>query len=60
MNIKKLREARGWSQVDLAFRARLSPDTIAKAETGKRVPSLNTIQRIAKVLNMTMAEVIES
>ncbi len=60
MNIRKLREAKGWTQLDLAIRAGLTPDTIAKAEAGKRVPTLHTIQRVAKAFNMTIAQVVDS
>lgn len=60
MNIKKLREAKGWTQLDLAIRANVSPDTIAKAEIGRRVPTLATISRVAKALGMTIDQVIDS
>jgi len=50
--IKALREAKGWSQDDLARRAKLTKPYVSMLETGERKqPSLPALRRLAKVLD---------
>jgi transcriptional regulator with XRE-family HTH domain len=48
--IRTLREARGWSQAALAKKAGLSMIYVQKIEAGERVPTLATLDRLARAL----------
>lgn len=50
--IKKLREARGLTQVELAVIINLSPVYVGFIENGRRQPSLKTLERIARALKV--------
>lgn len=54
--IKELREAKGWTQWELAHRAQLWPARISQYENGKRVPPLYAAQAIAMALDATLDE----
>jgi len=51
-NVKRLREARGWSQEDLAKRAKLHRTYIGSIERSERNVSLINIERIANALEV--------
>ena len=58
--IKTARERRGLTQEALAKRTRLSRIYIAKLEGGDRQsPSLPVLDRIAKVLGVTIADLLK-
>ena len=50
--IRICRAARGLSQKDLATKVGLDSSHISLIEAGKRSPSLETVERIAKTLNV--------
>ncbi|MFR3139808.1 MAG: helix-turn-helix domain-containing protein [Lacrimispora saccharolytica] len=52
--IKEKRKKLEISQLDLAIRAETSQSAINEYEQGKRKPSNNTLQRLAKALNTTV------
>ena len=49
--LRELREARGWSQGELAERLEVSRQTINALETGKYDPSLPLAFRIARLFD---------
>jgi transcriptional regulator with XRE-family HTH domain len=49
--VKRLREAKGWSQKELATRARTTQGTISNLESGRTQPYLSVYQRIVAVLH---------
>lgn len=51
-NIRFMRFERGISQKDLAKRAGLSQSTVAQLESGLKSPSLSTMEKIAKELQL--------
>lgn len=51
-NIRRLRRKRYFSQTKLAEEAKISLGMVGDIETGKRVPSLETLGRIADALNV--------
>jgi transcriptional regulator with XRE-family HTH domain len=58
--VKRLREAREWSQPDLAKRAKVSQAYIAELERGtKRNPSVRIAVRLAKALGVPVAALLE-
>jgi len=62
MNIGKsladVRKRIGWTQGELAERIGVETETISRFERGATTPSLLTLQRLASVLNTTMAELL--
>ena len=60
MKIKTLREAKGWSQVELAKQARVARPYLVRLESGERKnPSLDILQRLAKALGVPVAGLLE-
>ena len=56
MRIKFLRKSKGWSQEDLALEANVNKNYICDLENGRRNPSLDILERIAKALNISLSE----
>ena len=56
--VRELRNARGWSQEELADRADLHRTYISAVERGVRNPTIMVIERIAKALKVRMAELL--
>ena len=52
--VKDLREGLEWSQEKLAERASLDTTYISGIERGQRNPGLNTLNRIARALGVTL------
>lgn len=55
--LKMLREARGWSQGELARRLGVSRQTINAVETDKYDPSLPLALRMAKLFEVAVPEI---
>lgn len=56
MKLRKVRLAAGISQEELASRANLDRTYVSGCERGKRNPSLKTIDKLAKALNVNLME----
>ncbi|MFC4456174.1 helix-turn-helix transcriptional regulator [Deinococcus sonorensis] len=54
--VRQLREARGWSQEDLAARAFLHRNQIGYIEQGQRNISIETIARLAAAFDVPPGE----
>ena len=55
-NMKYYRKVLGFSQAKLAEEADITDNYIALVETGKRFPSVNMLEQIAKALNRDTVE----
>ena len=55
---KDLREQRAWSQEELAERASLDTTFISGIERGKRNPGLNSLNRLASALGVTLPALV--
>ena len=55
--LRELRDARGWSQGELAERLEVSRQTINALETGKYDPSLPLAFRIARLFHARIEDV---
>lgn len=53
--LREEREKRGFSQLEPAIRADISQNMINYIETGKRIPSLDTVLKICNALNISPA-----
>lgn len=56
--IKGLREKKGLTQAELAGRLNVSDKTVSKWETGKGYPDISCLEPIAKVLDVSIAELL--
>lgn len=57
--VKKLRESRGITQIQLAEKAGVGSGTIGEIESGKRRCTIKTLDKIAKALDLTKEEKIK-
>ena len=55
--IRELREAREWSQAELAHRVGTAPSTIYKWESGKVVPHVLQLRKLADVFGVLMDDI---
>ena len=55
--LRELRDARGWSQGELAERLYVSRQTVNALETGKYDPSLPLAFRIARLFGLSIEDV---
>ena len=58
-NLTRLREARGWTQDDLAHKAGLHRAYVGHLEQKARNPSLDVVECVAAALEVTMAELFK-
>jgi len=58
--LRALREERGWSQEEFADRAGLHRTYVSAVERGVRNPTLTVLERLAKALGVSMAELVQT
>jgi transcriptional regulator with XRE-family HTH domain len=59
LKVQRLRAKRGWTQAQLAKKARLHLTTIGKIEAGMRkYPDLETRKKLAKALEVPITELL--
>ncbi len=59
-NVRRFRERKGWSQEKLAEMAELDRTYISGIERGLRNPTVAVIERIAKALVVTAADLLRT
>jgi len=57
-NVKRLREAKGLSQEELAFQADMHRTYVSGIERGKRNPTVTVLERLAKPLGVSSGELL--
>ncbi|ACZ39652.1 helix-turn-helix transcriptional regulator [Sphaerobacter thermophilus] len=55
--IKELREARGWTQLELAYRVGVTPATIYNWEAGRNEPKASQLRKLAQIFGVSMDEI---
>lgn len=58
-NVRLARTQKGWTQEQLAFEADVKRSYISEIESGKRNPSLDVVEKIAKALDVKLGLLIE-
>lgn len=58
LKIQDVRKKVGMTQIELSKNARIDRAAISLYETGKRTPSLKTLEKIAKALGVQTVELI--
>lgn len=56
--IAYLRKERKMSQLDLAIESTLATSYVSELEKGKRNPSIETLSKVAKALQVTLSELL--
>jgi transcriptional regulator with XRE-family HTH domain len=57
-NLRRIRELRAWSQVDLSQKTGIAQRTISELESGRRSPQPRTTRKLARALKVDPAELI--
>ncbi|MBA3900097.1 MAG: helix-turn-helix transcriptional regulator [Bacteroidetes bacterium] len=57
-NIKKIREQKGLMQKEVAAYADIHPSNYSKIEKGEREPSIEALDKIAKLFGLTVDKII--
>ena len=57
-NLRRLRESRGWTQAELAEKAKLTRVGYRNIETGKAAPRAGTLQALARALGVSLAALL--
>lgn len=57
--VRELREVRGWIQTDLAYHSRLERAFISRLENGATNASLETVERLARVFEISVEELFK-
>lgn len=55
-NLRRLRNGKGWSQEELAYRARIDRSYLSQLETAKYSASVAILEKLAKALGVDAAE----
>jgi transcriptional regulator with XRE-family HTH domain len=58
-NVRRLREAKGWSQEDYADRAGIHRTYVSDIERGRRNPSIRVVERLAKPLEVSAGTLLD-
>ena len=57
-NLSKIRKQLRYTQKEVGELADIDPNYYAKVERGTNVPSLKTLYKIAKVLNVSITDIV--
>ena len=58
-NLRRLRTAKGWSQEELAFRAKVDRSYISQLETGVYSASVTMLRKLSKALGIDASEFLK-
>ncbi|QNE32456.1 helix-turn-helix transcriptional regulator [Sphingomonas sp. NBWT7] len=58
LNVRRLREAKGWSQEDYADRAGIHRTYVSDIERAKRNPTITVVEKLAVPLEVTASELL--
>ncbi len=57
-NLRQIREEKGYSQEDLAFRSGLHRTYVSGVERGIRNPTVTVLEKLANALEVPMADLV--
>ena len=52
--IRELRNAQGWTQLELAYRLKVTPATVSNWECGRYAPSASSLRLLARTFGVSM------
>lgn len=56
VKVREIRKKRKWSLLELSLRANINRNYLCDLENGRRNPTLEVLERIAKAFNMSISE----
>jgi transcriptional regulator with XRE-family HTH domain len=59
MNLKKLRTSKGMTQAELAAKAGISREYLARLELGQHDPHLSRLRSLAKALGVKVSDLVD-
>ena len=59
-NVRRLREAKGWSQEDYADRAGIHRTYVSDIERGRRNPTITVVEKLARPFGVTAGQLLDS
>ena len=59
LNVRRLREAKGWSQEDYADRAGIHRTYVSDIERGRRNPTITVVEQLAAPLEVTTGSLLD-
>lgn len=57
-NLRRLREAKGWSQEQFAFEANIHRTYVSDIERGARNPTITVVEKLAMPFGVTASELL--
>ena len=57
-NLKRLRQAKGWSQEKFAFEADVHRTYVSDLERGARNPTITVVEKLAKALQVSASDLL--
>jgi transcriptional regulator with XRE-family HTH domain len=57
-NLRRLRDAKGWSQEKFAFEANVHRTYVSDIERGARNPTITVVEKLAMPLGVTASELL--
>lgn len=58
-NVRRLREAKGWSQEDYADRAGIHRTYVSDIERGRRNPTVTVVEKLARPLEVSPGRLLD-
>lgn len=58
-NLRRLREANGWSQEDYADRADIHRTYVSDIERGRRNPTITVVEKLAKPFDLRAGDLLQ-
>jgi transcriptional regulator with XRE-family HTH domain len=58
-NVRRLREAQGWSQEEYADRAGIHRTYVSDIERGRRNPTVTVVEKLAKPLRVKAGQLLD-
>ena len=58
-HIRKLRQSRNWNQEELSYQSQISSSHLGHIERGEQNPTLETLSKISKGLQIEMADLFD-
>jgi len=60
VSLREIRLRRGFTQLDLAYHAGITPQTVSRLENGWQAPNLETCHRLAAALAVPLSDIVGS
>jgi transcriptional regulator with XRE-family HTH domain len=58
-SVRRLRQAKGWSQEELASRSGLHRTFISQVERISKTPTITSVEKIARALDVSLGELLD-